>query len=80
MLAEEWAALLRLADEAGNPIDGDERPMIIALRRQQPAYRRYSIRGFDRVPHVIEGLAFPLVGNTGGQLGAVGIFWEHAGS
>jgi len=80
MSAEELSALLQPTDEAGEPIDFEERPMIIALRRQQPAYRRYSIRGFDRVPHVIEGLAFPLVGNTGGQLGAVGIFWEHAGS
>jgi hypothetical protein len=54
--------------------------MIIALRRQQPVHRRFSMCGFDRAIHEIEGLAFPLVGNQGGQLGAVGIYWECAGS
>lgn len=78
MSAEEWSALLQPLDEAGRPIDTEERPMIVALRRQLPAHRRYSIRGFDRVLRAIEGLAFPLVGG-GRQLGAVGIFWERAG-
>ncbi len=80
MPAEEWSALLPPTDEAGEPIDFEERPMIIAWRRQQPAHRRFSIRGFDRAPHEVEGLAFPLVDNEGRQLGAVGIFWEHASS
>ena len=80
MSAEEWSALLEPTDEAGDPIALEERPMIIALRRQQPAYRHYSIRSFDQVVHEIEGIAFPLVGSEGRQLGAVGIFWEHAGS
>jgi PAS domain-containing protein len=80
MSAEEWSALLEPTDEAGQPIATEERPMLIALRRQQPAHRRFSIRGFDRVPHEIEGLAFPLVGSAGRQLGAVGLFWEHAPS
>ncbi len=80
MGVEELSALLEPTDEAGEPIPLEERPLIIALRRQQPAHRRFSIRGFDQVVHEIEGLAFPLVGNEGRQLGAVGIFWEHAGS
>jgi PAS domain-containing protein len=78
MNAEEWSALLHPTDEAGRPIDLEERPMIVAWRRQQPAYRRFSIRGFDGVPHPIEGLAFPLVGGAGRQLGAVGIFWDRS--
>ena len=80
MSAEEWSALLQPSDEAGAPIALEERPLIIALRRQQPAHRRFSIRGFDQVRHEIEGIAFPLVGIEGSQLGAVGIFWEHTGS
>lgn len=76
--AEELSALLEPSDEAGHPIELDERPMIVALRRQQPAHRRYSIRRFDGKVRPIEGLAFPLVGHEGRQLGAVGIFWEHA--
>jgi hypothetical protein len=77
------SALFEPTDEAGEPIAVEERPMVVAWRRQQPAHRRYSIRGFDRVRHEIEGLAFPLVGSEvgseGRQLGAVGVFWEHTG-
>ena len=80
MSTEEWSALLPTTDEAGEPIAFEERPVIIALQRQQPAHRRFWIRGIDQVRHEIEGIAFPLVGNEGRQLGAVGIFWEHAGS
>ncbi|HXK21544.1 MAG TPA: PAS domain-containing protein [Myxococcota bacterium] len=80
MGAEEWSALLEPLDAEGEPIELDERPMIIAWRRQQPAHRRYSIRAFDEARHEIEGLAFPLVGSAGRQLGAVGVFWEHPGS
>ncbi len=80
MSPEEWHAVLQPTDKAGVPIDFDERPASVALQRQQPAHRRYWIRGFDRVLHEIEGLAFPLIGITGRQLGAVGIFWEHAGA
>jgi hypothetical protein len=71
--------VLQPTDEAGEPIDFAERPANIALVRQQPAHRRYWIRGFDRVLHEIEGLAFPLIAIAGRQLGAVGIFWEHTG-
>src|SRR3990172_2483242 len=51
MSVEEWSARLPATDAAGEPIDPDERPLIIALRRQQPAYRHYSIRSFDQVVH-----------------------------
>jgi PAS domain-containing protein len=74
--AEQWSMLLQPTGEAGDPIAVEERPMIIALRRQQPAHRRFTIRGFDMVRREIEGMAFPLVGDAGRQLGAVGIFWE----
>jgi PAS domain-containing protein len=80
MSAEEWSELLQPTGEAGEPIALEERPVIIALRRQLPAHRRFWIRGFDQARHDIEGIAFPLVDNEGRQLGAVGIFWEHAGS
>ena len=76
----EWSALLPSTDEAGEPIAFEKRPVVIALLRQQPAHRRFWIRGFDQVRHEIEGIAFPLVDNGGRMLGAVGIFWEHAGS
>lgn len=80
MAAEEWAERLQSTDETGKSIPFDERPLIVALRRQRPAHRQFSLRGFDQAIHRIEGLAFPLVGQAGRQLGAVGIFWENASS
>jgi len=77
MSSEEWSERLHLSDETGEPIASEDRPLSAALRRQQPEHRRFSVRGFDQRVHAIEGLAFPLVGNEGRQLGAVGIFWEH---
>ena len=77
MSADAWSEMLETTDTSGAPIPPEERPMVIAWRRQQPAHRRFWIRSFDGVPHDIEGLAFPLVGDEGRQLGAVGIFWEH---
>jgi PAS domain-containing protein len=77
MNAEQWSALVPASDEAGRPLEIEERPIFIALHRGQPAYRRSSIHGFDGVRHDIEGLAFPLVDNAARRLGAVGIFWEQ---
>ena len=77
---EDWSARLEPTDERGEPIALAERPMFIAQRAQRPVHRRYSIRSFDGVRQRIEGLAFPLVGGRGRQLGSVGIFWEAAGS
>jgi len=77
---EEWSARLDAADEHGQPIAPDERPMVVAQRSQRPVHRRYSIRAFDGARQPIEGLAFPLVGERSRQLGSVGIFWEVAES
>lgn len=77
MGAEEWSELLQPTHPSGEPMTVDERPMIIAWRQQKPSHRRFWIRAFDGVPHDIEGLAFPLVGEAGRLLGAVGVFWEH---
>ncbi|MCI0635186.1 MAG: hypothetical protein L0206_14940, partial [Actinobacteria bacterium] len=80
MSVEEMSGLLQPTDEAGKPIELEERPMIVALRRQRPAHRRSSIHNPDQEVRNIEGLAFPLVSIAGRQLGAVGVFWERVAS
>jgi PAS domain-containing protein len=49
MNAEQWSTLLQSEDERGAPIEIDARPIVVALRRQQPSHRTFSIRGFDGV-------------------------------
>ncbi len=80
MNVEQWSALLEADDVDGKPIDIDERPIVVALRRQLPSHRHFSIRGFNGVRQEIEGLGFPLVDGARRQLGAVGIFWERVDS
>jgi PAS domain-containing protein len=72
---EEWSNVLQSADEDGSPIKQEDRPMVVALQKREPRHRRFLIRGFDGVTRRVEGMAFPLVGNRSGNLGALGIFW-----
>lgn len=72
---EEWSSALQSADEDGSPIKLEDRPMVVALQKREPRHRRFLIRGFDGVTRKVEGMAFPLVGNRSGNLGALGIFW-----
>jgi PAS domain-containing protein len=80
MSAEQWTGMLPSTDETGSPIPFEQRPLIVALQRQEPSHQRFRIRGFDHVEHPIVGLGFPLVSLEGRQLGAVGIFWERTGA
>jgi PAS domain-containing protein len=73
---EDWSNTLQPADEDGSPIKPEERPMVAALRKREPRHRRFFIRGFDGAIRKVEGVAFPLLGRQGGDLGALGIFWE----
>jgi PAS domain-containing protein len=73
---DEWVAAFKLTDEDGSVIKTEDRPLVIALRKQQAVYRRFFIRGFDGISRKIEATAFPLVRQSGRRLGAVVMFWE----
>jgi PAS domain-containing protein len=80
MPLEEWATRFQPEDENGNPIPEMDLPLVIALRSNRPAQRRFYIRGQDHVRRFIEVTAFPLAGRAGGadrDLGAVALFWEE---
>jgi PAS domain-containing protein len=72
---EDWAALIQTSAEDGSPLKLEERPMVVALQRRQPVYRRMLLRGLDGITRRIEGIAFPLAAASERMLGAVGIFW-----
>ncbi|MEX2204676.1 MAG: PAS domain-containing protein [Myxococcota bacterium] len=80
MNAEQWSKLLPAQEDDGAEIAVAERPIVVALRNQRPAHKRFTIRSFDGVRHEIEGLGVPLVDRARRQLGAVGIFWKRAES
>jgi PAS domain-containing protein len=76
MTMEEWLAVFKATDEGGSFMKMEDRPMVIALQRQRAVHRRFFIHGFDGISRKIEAAAFPLVGQSGRRLGAVGMFWE----
>jgi PAS domain-containing protein len=73
---EEWSAAFKATYEDGSAMKTQDRPMVIALRKQQAVHRRFFIHGMDGVSRKIEATAFPLVGQSGRRLGAIGMFWE----
>ena len=76
MPEDEWVNALRLTDEHGVPIAPEEHPLLIALHERRPAHRTMWSQGPDGVRRHVEVTAFPLIGQAGRVLGAVGLFWE----
>lgn len=72
----EWSMLFKPSEEDGTPVKREELPLLIAIDKREPAHRKYWIEGLDGVRRRIESTAFPLVGQGGQCLGAVGILWE----
>ena len=73
----EWYTIFAATADDGSPLPPEARPMFIALQKHRPAHRAFRVRGLDGISRRIEATAFPLEGQGGRHLGAVGIFWEE---
>ena len=76
MPAEVWSSAFTPVDHAGQPVPPEDLPLMIALARQRPAYKRFYIQGMNGVRRQIEVAAIPIVGLQGEFLGAAALFWE----
>jgi PAS domain-containing protein len=76
MSAEEWSSAFTPEDYEGHPISPEDVPLMIAITRKRPAYRRFFIRGLDGIRRHVEVAAIPIVGLRGEFLGAAALFWE----
>ncbi len=65
-----------LPSEGDRPLDVDDLPLVVALRRGVPAHRTFEIKAGDGVERSIETTAFPLLATGGELVGAVAMFWE----
>ena len=77
MSLSEWSSLFAPIGEDGAPLPSEALPLNIALHKHRAAHLTFWIRGLDGVARKIGATAFPLDGQGGRQLGAVGIFWEQ---
>ena len=76
MPAEVWASAFTPVDDKGQPIPPEDVPLMIALTKQRPAYRRLYIKGLNGVRRQIEVAAIPILGLQREFLGAAALFWE----
>lgn len=76
MPASEWTTVFQPLDEDENILDPEKLPLMIALRNQHPAHRRFWIKGLDGQMRQIEVTAIPLIAQAQRFLGALAIFWE----
>jgi PAS domain-containing protein len=77
MPVREWSSLFAPIGEDGARLPAEALPLSIALQKHRAAHLAFWIRGLDGVSRRIGATAFPLEGQGGRQLGAVGIFWEE---
>lgn len=69
-----------MCDLDGRPLEDHERPLIIALEKQQPAQRTVRILDDTGQDKVVADTALPIIGEGNRQLGAMVILWEAGDS
>lgn len=72
---ERWGTAFGPFDDDGSPIPYERLPLTLALREGRAVHDRFRIRAVDGAEHDIEVSAMPIQ-TTGGQQGAMAIFWE----
>jgi PAS domain-containing protein len=75
MPMEEWSTAFIPEDQDGSPLPPEEVPLAIATRERRPAHASIHITGLDGVRRPINVTAFPLIAQSGHNLGAVALFW-----
>lgn len=76
MTTEEVSQRFELCDLDGLPIPDAERPLVIALNKQQPSHRNLLMRRADGVQQRIAATAIPIIGEGTRHLGAMVMLWE----
>ncbi|MGH8929010.1 MAG: PAS domain-containing protein [Acidimicrobiia bacterium] len=76
--AEELADFFVICDLDGSPLSDDERPLMIALKKQMSAHRQLRfIRASDKQSREIAVTAVPIIGEGNRHLGAMVTMWEN---
>lgn len=74
--AEEWGTLFQVERLDGRPLELEQMPAGVALRKGRAAHDTFRITGLDGVRRTIAVTAFPLFAHKDELVGIVTIFWE----
>ncbi|HVM65336.1 MAG TPA: PAS domain-containing protein [Acidimicrobiales bacterium] len=73
---DEWRNAFRPTDRDGNPLPLDDLPLSGVIIHRRPMQRSIWISGFDGVRRYLSVTGFPLVDQSGADLGSVALLWE----
>jgi len=76
--ANEFGAMLELADLDGSPLRRRDSPAGVAFFNREPAHRRLLATTLDGKRRQFEVTAYPLFGRTDDMHGVLTVFWEAA--
>lgn len=77
MLVAEWGSVFTPTDAEGVALPLEDLPLVKATTHRRPAHGTFWIRGKDGVDRHLAVTAFPLIGQSGEDLGSVALFWEE---
>jgi PAS domain-containing protein len=75
MPVSEWSTVFVPEHEDGTPMPAETLPLVIALHERRPAHASFHITGLDGTRRAIAVTGFPLIAQSGENLGAVALFW-----
>ncbi len=74
--ADEFGAMLQLADVDGTPLRRRDSPAGVAFIKREPSHRRLVATTLDGRRGTFECTAYPLFGKTNEMHGALAVFWQ----
>jgi len=74
--ADEFGAMLELADVDGTPLRRRDSPAGVAFINREPSHRRLVATTLDGRRDTFECTAYPLFGKTNEMHGALAVFWK----
>jgi PAS domain-containing protein len=77
MSLDEWGNAFKPITRDGTPIPLDELPLLGVVNHRRPAQGSFWIRGLDGVSRHIAVATFPLIGQSGRDVGSVAVCWQE---
>jgi PAS domain-containing protein len=78
MTVEEWSTVFKNKDVNGEPLPPGELPLVKTLKNQLPYFKTFCIESLQGKAEKISVTSYPIIGRSGGFLGAVAIFWRSS--
>jgi len=75
MKVGEWSTMFTPKHEDGKEMDPNMLPLVRTLNTRKPAHGSFWIDSLNGERYFLNVTSFPIIGMSGGCLGAVAIFW-----